>query len=76
MVKMYISVSNHTEKTYQWVQRLIFSYTKQQNLHTWNMKITQYHTVVGYVYIYDIPASDSKPKSKYPDENKNRYKLE
>ena len=35
-----------------------------------------YHTIAEYVCIYDIPASDSKPKTKYPDENKNRYKFE
>ena len=29
-----------------------------------------------YVHIYVIPATDSKIKSKYPDESKNRNKNE
>ena len=31
---------------------------------------------MGYVYICDIPARDSKPECKYPDENKNRNRFE
>ena len=35
-------------------------------------KQQKYHTVTGCIYIYDMPVKDSKPKSKYPDEKKNR----
>ena len=42
-----------------------FTHRKHEN----STKTT--HILAGYVYIYDIPA-----RSKYPEENKNRYKFE
>ena len=39
-----------------------------------NTNITQ--SPGTYILIYDIPARDSKPKSKYTNENKNRNEFE
>ena len=77
MVKMYISVSNHTHKKINkhkdWFL-FILNINKTYTHKTW--KQHKYHTVIGLVYIYAIPARDSKAKSKYPDENKDWNKFE